>query len=228
MTDTFEVIVPTPTPREGQYTIDGRRYPRVSTILGVISKPGLESWRQRVGIEEAQRISQDAAGFGTAFHAAAALMDDTFPEWEESVADAELRPALRAYQVWAIENVSAIYAIEKTVHHARHLFAGTLDRVFRLRDGRLVIGDFKTGKSVDGTYRLQLTAYAEAWEEMGYEPVAGRLILHIPRERPGELRVIEYDDDQRDRLAWRACLRLWRWMGRHQHDYKQTRVSGSL
>jgi hypothetical protein len=117
-----------------------------------------------------------------------------------------------------------VLMVEQVVYHERHRYAGTLDRLYLLRDGRRVIADFKTGSSVDGAYRLQQMAYQEAVEAMGQGPVDGRLILHLPRVRPGQLTVIDYDDEQRDRRAWRACLRLWRWNHRHQNDWKVNRV----
>lgn len=209
-------------PRHGQYVIDGQKYPRVSTILGVISKPGLEAWRQRIGVDEANRISQDAADFGTRFHAACEAIDRDWHGYDRTRVDADLRALVQAYCAWATDTVSEVYAIEQVLHHARHRFAGTVDRVFRLRDNRLVIADFKTGRTVDGIYRLQLMAYQEAWESMNYGSINGRVVLHLPRERNGHLAVIEYDDEERDRKAWRSCLRLWRWWQRHQHDYRRT------
>jgi hypothetical protein len=210
-------------PRHGAYEIDGVKYPRVSAILGVIARPGLEAWRQKVGFEEANRMSNAAAEHGTALHKALEILDThTRSVWRREQVD-DFLPAIEAYRQWCREHVAAVLMVEQTVYHVRHTYAGTLDRLYLLRNGRRVIADFKTGTSVDGIYRLQQTAYQEALEEMGHGPVDSRLILHLPRARPGELRVIEFDDDERDRRCWRAVLRLYKWTQRHKDDWRQSR-----
>lgn len=209
-------------PRHGQYVIAGQKYPRVSTILGVISKPGIEEWRQRVGPDEANRISNAAADHGTALHKVLEEIDRGV--LASGLLFTPFRPTVNAYLAWRDANVDQVLMVEQTVHHAKHKYAGTLDRLYLLKSGVRVIGDFKTGKSVDGTYRLQQMAYQEALESMGHGPIDGRIILHLPRVRPGELKIIEYDDETRDKRAWRACLRLWRWNARHKDDWKTTRV----
>ena len=44
-------------------------YPSITTILGQLSKAAIMAWRDRVGHEEANKISRQAAGRGTAVHA---------------------------------------------------------------------------------------------------------------------------------------------------------------
>lgn len=214
-------------PRHGAYEIDGVKYPRVSTILGVIARPGLEAWRQRIGAEEANRISNEAAEHGTALHKILELIDrETDPIRRGLVESAVLpayEPVVTAYLHWTDTNVDRVLMVEQTVHHVRHRYAGTLDRLYLLRDGRRVLADFKTGGSVDGVYRLQQIAYQEALEEMDEGPIDGRLILHMPRAKPGTLAVIDYDDEERDRRCWRAVVRLWRWQQRHRDDWRQSR-----
>lgn len=217
------LITPSPTPDrlKDRYEINGQKYPRVSTILGVISKPGLEAWRQRIGVEEANRISTEAAEHGTALHKALEMIDNGEHRDERFT---PFRPTLNAYLAWRDQYVDQVLMVEQVVYHVQHKYAGTADRVYVLNDGARVVGDFKTGKSIDANYRLQLSAYAEALEAMGHGPIDGRVVLHLPRIHPGELKIIAYDDEQRDRRAWRAALRLWRWNQRHQNDWKVNRV----
>jgi hypothetical protein len=73
--------------------------------------------------------------------------------------------------------------VEKTVASRRWNYAGTLDAVYELPDGRIVIGDIKTSRS--GIYEeaaLQLAAYryAEVWvDDDGTEhPMADLGIVH--------------------------------------------------
>ena len=44
-------------------------YPSITTVLGNLSKTAIMAWRDRVGHEEANKISRQAAGRGTAVHA---------------------------------------------------------------------------------------------------------------------------------------------------------------
>ena len=49
-------------------TPTGTRYPSITTVLSILSEDGIRAWRQRVGDEEANRISSRAANRGTAVH----------------------------------------------------------------------------------------------------------------------------------------------------------------
>jgi genome maintenance exonuclease 1 len=49
-------------------TPDGNVYPSVTTVLSPYSKDAINSWRKRVGEEEANRVSRLAASRGTKLH----------------------------------------------------------------------------------------------------------------------------------------------------------------
>ncbi len=202
-------------PSNGAYEIDGRRYPRVTTILGIISKPGLWQWRLTVGATEADRISREAAERGTAVHR---LCEDLDAHRLAFCPD-DLEPFVTAYRGWRDRHVAEVVASERVVVHARHRYAGQLDRVYRLTDGTLALADLKTSKSRDGTWPLQLAAYASALAEMG-EPVTRRMVVHLPSNRLGVVEAIDYPDHDVDDRAWRACVRLWRYWEAHRNDYR--------
>jgi hypothetical protein len=214
---TFTVTAPDPLPRHGRYEIDGERYARVSTVLGVLAKPGLEAWKRKVGYEEAERISKAAADLGTRIHAVCEQWDIGL--MADAVTAADLQDHLSAYLQWKAANVAEVVMVEETVVHKRHRYAGTLDRLVRLTDGRLMIFDLKTGKTVDGVYRLQQSAYEVALEANGVD-IDGRMVLHLPASNPGAIRAIEYDDDATDRATWLALLRVWRWTVAHSSDWR--------
>ena len=50
------------------FTPEGNAYPSITTVLGILSKQGIIDWRKRVGEEEANKISRQAATRGTAVH----------------------------------------------------------------------------------------------------------------------------------------------------------------
>lgn len=209
---------PPPQPANGFYTVNGERLPRVTTVLNVLAKPGLEDWKRRVGIDEANRISREAAGLGTRVHAALERVN----RGESFTPDEEMAPFVTAYQEWFERNVRDVLAVERFLVHQRDGYAGTADLLVRLVDGRTPLIDLKTSNSIDGTYRLQTAAYVDALHENG-EECDGRVIVNLPSRQPGTLKVFTYDDYDRDLRAWRAVLRLWRWNERHKDDWRKLR-----
>lgn len=214
--------MPEPILRGGVYLLDGRPLDRVTTVLGVIAKPSLEAWRRRVGMEEAERVSRDAADWGTAVHKAVELGITTGTYGDPGADDK--RAAVAAVAEWVAQNSDAIIQSEVRVWHARHGYAGTADMVmdYDTEAGpRRALLDLKTSSQIDHLYRLQTAAYVSALTEMGY-PVDARWILHVTRARPDRLAVVDLEADpeggiphmHRDVLAWQAALRLYRWQKR--------------
>lgn len=202
------------------YVHDGRVYPRVTQVLGVLAKPSLEAWRLRVGAGEAERISSMARELGTRVHAALEMINRGVPP-----PNGELTPFVQIYRQWFAREVTGVIAVEQFVLHDVDIYAGTLDLVARLRrDGLLYLIDLKTSNSSDMTHRLQTAAYVDAWHAMGRERIAGRLIVRLPSREPGVLYEHTLDEFAKDRLAWRAALRLWRWAGRHKHAWRDPGV----
>jgi hypothetical protein len=221
MTD-FHVTVPQPRPRHGRYLDEatGERYARVSTILGTIAKPGIGMWRERLirNGDDPDAITREAADRGTAVHQLLQNVD----ERRMTICPPDLRPFLTAYLDWTSRTVKRFLMIEETVISRRLQYAGTLDRLAVLHDGRRVIVDLKTGRSVDAIYRLQQIAYALALEENGVD-VDGRMIVHLPWDRSGTLTAWEYDETARDRQAWVALVRLYHWHRQTAGEWKATR-----
>jgi hypothetical protein len=58
------------TKKTGRYYTDpdGNRYYSVTTVLSILNKAAIMAWRKRVGNEEANRISSQAATRGTKVH----------------------------------------------------------------------------------------------------------------------------------------------------------------
>jgi len=196
-----------PAIRRGQYLIDGALYPRVSSILAVINKPFLATWRGKVGNTEADRIAREATDLGTRVHAvcAAALGG---PPCDDD--DPALRPYATAVQAWAARDVATVLACERVVISRRHRYAGTCDLLCRLQDGALALVDFKTSKQLDPVYGVQLAAYRRALWEEGLTPQR-RLVLWLPKAQPGAWELATYPAHARDDRVWLAALALWRW-----------------
>jgi RecB family exonuclease len=219
---TFTILAPSPHPR-GWYEIpnqDGEivRYPRVTSILGVLSRPGLGRWREKLIREgrDPDAEARDAADRGTTIHALTEAID----LGASADCPSDLLPFIAAYRDWKAEYVQSVEATERLVVHRAYRYAGKLDKLVRLTDGRRAIVDLKTGRSLAPETALQLTAYDEALIDEGIEPCDVRLALHLPWTNPGVLTVKEYDEDERDRRVWRSVLRAWKWQHAHRNDWR--------
>ena len=64
------------------FTPEGNAYPSITTVLAMLSKQGIMEWRDRIGHEEANKISRQAAGRGTAVHKLAEDYIDNKEDWK--------------------------------------------------------------------------------------------------------------------------------------------------
>ena len=78
---------------------------------------------------------------------------------------------------WDRENVKEWIDNEMTVYSEHFLYAGRLDAVVRLKDGKVYIIDFKTGH-VNDNYKKQLAAYKHAIEE---KKTVDEIIINLDR-----------------------------------------------
>jgi len=176
----------------GRYYItpNGQRLPSVTTVLGrKLDKSGLLEWRARVGEEEANRISTQAAVRGTAIHSIAEkylLNEETYPP--------KTMPAnmstFAGIQKLLDKHVDRIYAIEAPLYSLNLNAAGRTDCVATW-DGVPSIIDFKTSRKLKKeewiqSYFLQATAYSIMFEEL-----TG---VHIPQFVI--LVAVDYEDPQ--------------------------------
>jgi hypothetical protein len=153
------------------YTVEGeeRPLPSVTTILGKTQskekQKSLERWRDRVGIKEAERVTNEAAVRGTAMHK---YLEDLILGQRSM----DLTPVGQNAQSMAevivdqgLNDCSEIYGVEAVLYYPG-LYAGSVDLVGNYKD-KLSIIDFKqTNKPKQrewiGDYFLQMAAYGMA------------------------------------------------------------------
>jgi|TARA_B110000858_G_scaffold85550_1_gene98861 ATP-dependent exoDNAse (exonuclease V) beta subunit len=165
-------------------TETGERYPSVTTVLSYFSKKGIAKWRARVGAAEANRISTQASGFGTAVHNIA-------EKYTLGILDAKKENpiALSSFQTiqpYLDENVDNIYGIETRMYSHELKTAGTADLICRYA-GKNTLLDFKTSrkrKTRDHvtTYFMQCAAYAIMVKELYDMDIEQIVILMAVRE----------------------------------------------
>jgi genome maintenance exonuclease 1 len=158
--------------------VEGKRYYKlpdgslamsVTTVLGsALDKTGLMEWRKRVGEEEANRISTQAATRGTAIHLLAERYLLNEDRWARDAMPSnifsfnEIRPILDA-------NIGKIYAIEAPLYSIGLRAAGRSDCIADWNGVPSII-DFKTSRRPKEekwieSYFLQATTYAMMMEE---------------------------------------------------------------
>ena len=171
------------TTTEGRYYItpSGKRLPSVTTVLGrKLDKTALLEWKARVGEEEANKISTQAANRGTAIHLIAEkylLNQDTYPP--------KTMPAnidtFKKIQKKLDEHVDVVHALEAPLYSLKLNAAGRTDCVATW-DGVPSIIDFKTSRKPKQeewikSYFLQATTYALMFEELTGQEIPQFVII---------------------------------------------------
>jgi genome maintenance exonuclease 1 len=158
----------------------GALYPSVTTVTGLMNEKSIQQWRQRVGNEEANKISSKASVRGTRMHELFEKyldneeIDSSKYNYNDTINFGEIKPFLDNY----IDNIH----LQETRLYSDFLqMAGTVDCVAEWK-GKLSIIDFKTAtkhKNRDyiTNYFCQAAAYAIMYEERFQIPVNRIVIL---------------------------------------------------
>lgn len=150
------------------YVTPNGKYPSITSVLGSFPKPELGKWRQRVGEEEANRITRKATTRGTKIHSLcekyllnekinfSELMPDILSEFYE------FKPLLN--------NISDIHFLEAPLYSDRLKVAGRVDAIAKYQ-GILSIIDFKTSRTEKKEdwiedYFIQTTFYGLCFMEL--------------------------------------------------------------
>ena len=179
-------------------TIDGKRHyclpngkkvPSVTTILDKTkskeSREALANWKKRVGEQQAQQITTEAANRGTRMHSyleTYVMMDDLKPLPSNPFAHPSWFMAAEII-LKGLGQVDEFWGVEVPVYYSG-LYAGTTD-CLGLWNGKPAIIDFKQSNKVKKRewiedYFLQLAAYALAHDEMhGTEINQGVILMAV-------------------------------------------------
>ena len=166
-------------------TSSGERVPGATTITGLLNKPQLVSWANRLGLEgiDSSKYTDEAAAVGTLAHAL--VQADLTGEpvnlrlYSPQQVDLAENSVLSWFE-WKKQHKIEVIFVEKQMVSDTMRYGGTLDCYCKL-DGRPTLLDFKTGKAIYEEYFVQLAAYAELLRENGY-PVEETRILRIGRD----------------------------------------------
>ncbi len=154
-----------------------------------------------------------AADIGTQVHEAAEAykLGKPMPPWPDGIA-----PSMEQYEHWLLAFGPSFEQTELTVYNRTQRYAGTLDAIVTLSDGRRLLIDYKTGKGVYPEVGLQLAAYRYAeymrLPDMSEAPVLevdGAAVLHL---LPGSWQFIEVRADPEVFEAFLFCRETFKFM----------------
>jgi len=163
-------------------TPEGKNYPSVTTVLSVNTHDAIMEWRNRVGEEEANRVSSFAASRGTRVHTMVERYLDNREDYLEK-SNHLTRKNFETMRPVLDERISKI-VLQEVPLYSKHLgLAGRVDCI-GVFDGKLSIIDFKTSSKPKQwnwihNYFMQETAYAIAFEERTGIPVANLVTIIV-------------------------------------------------
>jgi len=183
-------------------TPEGNKLPSITTVLSILTRRAIMEWRKRVGEEEANRISRQAAGRGTDVHAIVEKYLDNDPNYAEGYMPHilntfnDIKPILD-------ERIGKIYAQEAPLYSDHLGVAGRVDCVAEF-DGQISIIDFKTSRkrktrSMVYNYFKQEAGYAVMWEERTGMPIT-QLVTIMAVDHDNPIVFVEHRDDWIDKL----------------------------
>lgn len=181
------------------YTLDGKRIPSVTQIIGTIDPV----------VETPEVI--EAGIRGTICHDACEYHDRG--ELDESAVDPSYLGHVHGWQKFRAECPFEIHEIELAFAHAKHQYAGRIDRVVGLGKYGLQrsILDIKTGAE-RAVHRLQLAAYKEGYEHMTGNKIKQSGCVYL---RENGTYSVKWHNDPNDLYDFLAMLRVARWKERN-------------
>lgn len=190
---------------ERSYEVDGRKMPRVTTILN--------------DLRLIYRIDDEAAkARGTAVHKAISFLLEERLDWKS--VDPLILGYIQAAQKFCSDMDVHPIAIEQHVALPELGYAGTLDLLCTFgRSNAKAIVDWSSGGSVPVTKGLQLIAYGAA-RPIGTKPPKqplppiGRVGVQLREDGTYITNVFDVKTWFQDWRAWLGAIALWQWVRR--------------
>ena len=168
-------------------TPDGNKYISITTLLSNLSKAGIQEWRNRVGAEEANRISTKASRQGTGVHS----ICESYIKNEDGFLDGRMPNEVEMFQ--SIESlldcIDDVHCVEGALYSDELKLAGRTDLIAEF-DNQLAVIDYKTSRKIKTwemchSYFMQGAFYAMAYEERTGIPINNIvIIMAVENEKP--------------------------------------------
>lgn len=165
-------------------TPNGDQYRSVTTILSQLTQEAIQKWRNRVGEQEATKISTSASRRGTKLHT---MMEDYVGNVEDfALNKMPITTSLFLdIQPFVDSNLEEVYGIEYPLYSDRLRAAGTSDLICKYA-GKTTILDYKTSSKQKKeewieNYFIQSTAYSLMVKER-YDMDVEQIVIMIAVE----------------------------------------------
>jgi len=170
------------------YEINGKSYPSITSVLGYFKREAIQEWRNRVGAEEANKISAKASRRGTRIHNMIEkyLKNEPMATITEGANTLEL--VMFKDMLPTLSRIDNIFLQERALYSEQLKVAGRCDLGADF-DGVPSIIDFKTSlreKKEEHVqdYFEQATAYALMYESMTGNPISQIVLIIANDENP--------------------------------------------
>jgi hypothetical protein len=208
-------------PEEHRYFVGEREMPSVTRILRPITEP----LYSRIPADLLDR----AITRGSFVHRATELADMGVLNWASL--DPALWPYVESWQQWVRDAKAELVAIEQRVYHPALEYAGTFDRVARIK-GKLAIIDIKTAAHVEGWWSLQTAGYFQAYNHGKPAAEQARRRFSVQLNPNGTYVATEHADPG-DVQIFNSYLATQRWEASHGYGNSNTdsnigRIWGAL
>jgi hypothetical protein len=166
---------------------DGTYVVGVTTVCGLMDKPFLVRWANKLGLEgiDSTKYVDELATIGTIAHEVIRhnLLNETLPEnffndYTKLQMDASIE-SVNKFLSWKKNNNIKPISVEKGLVSEQYRYGGTHDLYCDL-NGKKTLIDWKTGKGLYESHKVQLAANRQLLEENGY-PVDECRLLSISR-----------------------------------------------
>ena len=185
-------------------TPEGGLYPSITTVLGELSKAAIQAWRERVGEEEANKISGKASRRGTSVHSVC----ESYIKNEDDFIDGQTHNIIELFKTIEpfFERINNVHGVELALYSDHFGIAGRTDLIAEF-DGTLSIIDYKTSNKTKKkewceSYFAQGAFYGVAYEELTKIPVPQVVIIMAVENDTPQL-FVEKRDDWIDKI-WEA------------------------
>ena len=188
------------------YHFDGKNYPGVSSILQETmpkaNKKTLENWRNRIGVDVADKISRESREKGTRWHSFLYLFvkKDYATAQELLATDKELVSFYRYSRTFLMQFSKVVQAVipEKPIYSDAYGYAGTFD-CLAIANNEKILLDWKTSRKPKPEkyvrdYYLQVAAYANAVEELMGETIDRASIVVFYDFQPPDVFKLDKED----------------------------------
>jgi len=192
--------------------IDNVPVPGVTTVLGILNKPALVPWANRLGLQgiEVKDYVDVLAEIGTIGHDMIMCHNLGKPfDAKDLPADLvdKAENCLLSYLEWAKGKEIEPILCEAQLVSEVWRYGGTVDMYCRI-NGVYTLLDYKTGKAIYPEYGYQVAAYRELLKVHGH-PVQECRILQIGRDETEGFSERQLRDTSREWEIFKHCLALY-------------------